>query len=137
MVEWFFTNFEDPAEETPHDEGEYVYIWGGPFDAREQLDDTFGAAATKLAIEAALKRIEEHGWEWAPAGSRMQLEEPRDALVAAKQRLMRGLERWRLDAYDDAQLSPKTEFDVRDIATLLRALYQLQHTTRTGGAYGR
>jgi hypothetical protein len=92
--------------------------------------------ATELAIEAALKQIEEHGWEWAPAASRMQPEEPRDALVAAKQRLMRGLERWRLDACVDTQLSPKTEFDVRDIAMLLRALYQLQHITRTGGVHG-
>ena len=28
MVAWFLANFEDPAERTPWDEGEYVFIWG-------------------------------------------------------------------------------------------------------------
>ena len=28
MVEWFLINFEYPAERTPWDEGEYVFIWG-------------------------------------------------------------------------------------------------------------
>jgi hypothetical protein len=137
MAEWFLTNFDNPAEDTPWDEGEYVYIWGGPYKAREELEAAF-ETATETAIEAALKQIEEvdDSWEWAPAALRMQPEEPRDALVAAKQRLMRGLERWRLDACADAQLSPKAEFDVRDIAMLLRALYQLQLTTCTGGAHG-
>ena len=32
-------NFEDPANETPYEssEGGYIYIWGGPYDALEQL----------------------------------------------------------------------------------------------------
>ena len=30
MVEWFQNNFEDPAHNTPRDEGEYVFIWGSP-----------------------------------------------------------------------------------------------------------
>ena len=36
MVEWFGDNFEDPAQETPYEsaEGGYIYIWGGPYDAR-------------------------------------------------------------------------------------------------------
>jgi hypothetical protein len=76
MVEWFFSNFEDPAERTPWDEGKYVYIWGGPYDAREELYAAFGAAASERAIDAAVDRIEEDGFEWAPSGSRMQPEEP-------------------------------------------------------------
>src|SRR6516164_4356205 len=49
MVDWFFANFEDPAESTPYDGG-YVYIWGGPYDAREELNEAFGVVATERAI---------------------------------------------------------------------------------------
>ena len=75
MVEWFFTNFEDPAERTPWDEGEYVFIWGGPYYARDELEDAFGGVATERAIAAAVDRIEEEGDLWVPSGSRM-LPEP-------------------------------------------------------------
>ena len=88
MVSWFFTNFEDPAEHTPYEsaEGGYQFIWGGPCDAREELEDAFGVALEKLlgeqmqqrAIKAAVDRIEEDGWEWAPSESRMRPEEDPD-----------------------------------------------------------
>jgi hypothetical protein len=74
MVEWFFTNFEDPAERTPCDEGEYVVTWGGPCYARDELEDVFGSVASELAIAAAVDRIEEEGDMWVPSGSRMQPE---------------------------------------------------------------
>jgi hypothetical protein len=43
MHHWFHRNFEDPVQETPYNsqEGGYLYIWGGPYDAREQLYDEF------------------------------------------------------------------------------------------------
>ena len=66
-MDWFRTNFEDPAYHTPHDEGEYVYIWGGPFDAREELEDVFGSVATEAAITAAVEEVEAECWEWAPS----------------------------------------------------------------------
>ena len=129
MADWFLANFENPAEETPWDEGEYVYIWGGPYDARDELEEVFGKLATKAAIEAAVEQIEDGedgSLEWAPASSRMQPEEPRDALVAAKRRLMNVLRTWRVRASHHEQLSPIAEFDVRDVATLLRTHRQLQ-----------
>jgi len=44
LYEWFDWNFEDPAEMTPHDssEGGYIYIWGGPYDAQDELYGRFG-----------------------------------------------------------------------------------------------
>ena len=41
MKEWFWENFEDPANETPYEsrEGGYQWIWGGPFDARPLAHD--------------------------------------------------------------------------------------------------
>ena len=39
MIEWFHQNYEDPAESTPYEsaEGGYIWIWGGPYDARDEL----------------------------------------------------------------------------------------------------
>jgi hypothetical protein len=72
MVQWFFRNFEDPVQNTPWDEGEYVFIWGGPFYAHDELEDAFGAAVTPQAIEEAVAKIEEDGGpQWAPSHSRM------------------------------------------------------------------
>src|SRR5262245_26722873 len=121
MVDWFWENFEDPAERTPCDEGEYVYIWGGPCDAREELEETFTAVASEQAIDAAVERIEQDGWEWAPSQSRMQPETP-SALAAAKLRLMAVLRTWRAGAKLYGRREPKAEFDVRDVAVLLRTL---------------
>jgi hypothetical protein len=50
MVLWFFQNFEDPAHNTPWDEGECVFIWGGPFDARAELEDAFGTTVTPRSL---------------------------------------------------------------------------------------
>jgi hypothetical protein len=40
MEACFRSCYEDSAERTPHDssEGGYIWIWGGPYSAREQLE---------------------------------------------------------------------------------------------------
>jgi hypothetical protein len=56
MTTWFHSNFENPAESAPYEsaEGGYQYIWGGPYDAREELDAAFGDQLTALVgAEAA------------------------------------------------------------------------------------
>ena len=66
MVEWFLANYEDPAHRTPYEsrEGGYQWIWGGPFDAREELYDNFSDEHEEL-IEAAVAEIESDGLtEW-------------------------------------------------------------------------
>lgn len=37
MRTWFLQNYEDPAERTPYEsrEGGYIWIWGGPYEARK------------------------------------------------------------------------------------------------------
>jgi hypothetical protein len=75
MVQWFFRNFEDPAQNTPWDEGEYVFIWGGPFYARDELEYAFGTTVTPQAFEEAAAKIEEEGGpQWAPNIRRMRPE---------------------------------------------------------------
>src|SRR5262245_31613642 len=43
MVEWFHSNYEDPANHMPYEsaEGGYQWIWGGPYDASDVLQDEF------------------------------------------------------------------------------------------------
>lgn len=79
MVDWFSANFEDPAEETPYNsrEGGYQYIWGGPYEARDELGDAFDGVATDEEIESAIEEIESGGIvDWAPHGSRIQPDGP-------------------------------------------------------------
>ena len=37
MADWFLSNFEDPVENTPRDDGEWVYIWGEPTTPENEL----------------------------------------------------------------------------------------------------
>lgn len=73
LIEWFFHNFEDPAQNTPYEsaEGGYQYIWGDPDDAREQLDDRFARFVDPEVIEEAVDRIEQDGVDWVPSNTRI------------------------------------------------------------------
>ncbi len=54
MEEWFRGNYEDPAEQCPYCEGEYIYLWGGPYDAQEELEEQFsGEVADEIISELA------------------------------------------------------------------------------------
>lgn len=64
--QWFNRNFEDPAMETPRDDGEFQYIWGGPYDAREELWREFESILPGHRIEEIADEIERRGTEWAP-----------------------------------------------------------------------
>lgn len=69
MLQWFHDNYEDPAVRTPYEsaEGGYQWIWGGPYDAREQIGDEFSDIADEDEIEAAVDEVEKDGLvDWAP-----------------------------------------------------------------------
>ena len=68
MRRWFFENFENPAENTPYEsaEGGYQYIWGGPYDAYEQLGDKFGGIASERLIQELVGEVQNETLEWAP-----------------------------------------------------------------------
>jgi hypothetical protein len=130
LVEWFFENFEDPVENTPWDgeTGGYIYIWGGPYDAREQLWEAFGDAATEQAFEEAITEIEDRGCHWAPSDRRMQPEEPWNDVVRAKRRLLGALQNW--DETRGVEFKEaKVAFYISDVALLLREHHRLQQCT--------
>ena len=71
MVEWFGQNFEDPSEHTPRDDGEFVYVWGGPHDARDELNNAFAGIASDDEIVEAIEQVEGEAMDWAPSESRL------------------------------------------------------------------
>jgi hypothetical protein len=77
---WFLSNFEDPANETPYNgrEGGYQYIWGGPYDAREQIEGYFGDSIPQDVIDKAVSNLESDAVDWAPHSNRIYDEDPPD-----------------------------------------------------------
>lgn len=78
-VDWFMANFEDPAESTPYDsrEGGYQWIWGGPYDAREEVEGAFDLTDDEL--DEVVDEIQSDGLtEWAPNTNRIREEDTRD-----------------------------------------------------------
>ena len=75
---WFLSNFEDPAEETPYNgrEGGYQWIWGGPYDAREEIEGYFENSIPQEIVDAVVEELERDAVEWAPNGNRIYDEEP-------------------------------------------------------------
>ena len=58
IKEWFLSNFEDPVQETPRNDGEFQYISGGPYDARDQIGDAFSDQVSENVIDAAVRAVE-------------------------------------------------------------------------------
>src|SRR5579862_3070597 len=69
MLQWFHENFEDPAENTPYEsaEGGYQWIWGGPCDTREELENKFAGIVSEALIDEVKKELDRHGpGVWVP-----------------------------------------------------------------------
>jgi hypothetical protein len=101
---WFLRNYEDPANETPYEtrEGGYQYIWGGPYDAADEISNEFGSLLSDDDIDAAVQKVQEDGiYDWAPTrttndtddefdssdaiiGSPLEMERRQAALVALR-----------------------------------------------------
>lgn len=65
MRSWFLENYEDPVERTPYEssEGGYIYIWGGPYDAHEELS-VFGGYVPDDVIEELAHDLSMDCPEW-------------------------------------------------------------------------
>ncbi len=80
LLAWFHHHFEDPTQETPYNsrEGGYLYIWGGPYDAREEIEAEFGSFISEQVIEDVVEEIESDGLtEWAPSHNHADHEQVR------------------------------------------------------------
>jgi hypothetical protein len=55
MRVWFYSQYEDPANETPYtSEDGYVYVYGGPYDAKEVLAIIARAPWLQIKISPSL-----------------------------------------------------------------------------------
>ncbi len=66
MKEWFYYHFEDPINETPRLEGEYIYISGGPYDQYDVLGEEFDGIVPEDVIHILAKELCHTHTEWAP-----------------------------------------------------------------------
>lgn len=69
MRRWFLDRYEDPANETPWDseEKEYIFVWGGPYDPNDKIQERFDGIVEFNTMEELIKDLwMEVGDEWAP-----------------------------------------------------------------------
>lgn len=81
MVQWFHENYEDPAVRMPYEsaEGGYQWIWGGPYDALEQIGDQFSDVSDEASIEEAAAEVTSDGlFDWAPKARREDYRQDED-----------------------------------------------------------
>jgi hypothetical protein len=71
---WFFQNFENPVNSTPYDgsEGGYQFIWGGPYEADDELQSEFGRFVPNEVIEQLVEELDSISAEWSPHPNRIQ-----------------------------------------------------------------
>jgi len=65
MRHWFYANYEDPAQRTPY-EGGYIYIWGGPYHAKDELEAEFCEYVSADVIDDLVGELAGECSEWAP-----------------------------------------------------------------------
>jgi hypothetical protein len=67
MRQWFRDNYEDPANQTPYEsaEGGYIWVYGGPYDAQEELSSEFGDDVPEDVIEELAQELSDIMPDWA------------------------------------------------------------------------
>lgn len=64
MRDWFFERFEDPAERCPCEEGEYIYIYGGPYYASDEIHSEFDGVFSKKVIKQVIDDLNSECQMW-------------------------------------------------------------------------
>jgi hypothetical protein len=110
MKAWFDRYYEDPSNETPIDEGAFVYIWGGPYDASDVLGDEFGDIVPQERIDELVRNLEQTAIEWAPTAEhpdqrdgRDHIEDDREPYEPDLDELVADLERGATPHFDEAE----------------------------------
>ena len=67
MREWFLDKYEDPVHSLPYEsrEGGYIWIFGGPYDAHEELHKKFGDFVPEEVIDSLGGELYAECHEWA------------------------------------------------------------------------
>jgi len=66
MRHWFYERYEDPVNSQPYDsrEGGYIFVNGGPYDAREELEAEFSPIVKQAVIDELAKELEDECLYW-------------------------------------------------------------------------
>lgn len=129
MVEWFGRQFEDPQNDTPYnkDLGGYVYLWGGPFDASDQIQAEFSDAVDFDTMMRAVEEVQADGTvEWAPQTGGDFYEHPDEDDRVASGEIVDGDGDWPPIIADRAPIPPEPEARAEVVRRLdeLEALIQ-------------
>ena len=67
MEFWFRERYQDPANCLPYEsaEGGYIWITGGPYDAKEVLGEEFGESVRQDPIDSLVRKLESECVDWA------------------------------------------------------------------------
>lgn len=65
MKAWFLSNYESPSDSLPRDEGEYIYIWGGPYYAQQEIYTEFhDLGISEEIIDELVQELNDMAYEW-------------------------------------------------------------------------
>ena len=66
MSVWFHQRYRDPVECCPYEsaEGGYQFIYGGPYDPREELEEEFDGIVRREVIEELAEELSSQADEW-------------------------------------------------------------------------
>lgn len=66
MRHWFYERYEDPVNSQPYDsrEGGYIFVNGGPYDAREALEAEFSPVVKQAVIDESADELENECLYW-------------------------------------------------------------------------
>jgi hypothetical protein len=66
MRNWFFRHYTNPLDNTPYEsrEGGYIYIWGGPYDARRALNAEFSSLVPDELIDELADELNNITTDW-------------------------------------------------------------------------
>lgn len=66
MRHWFYERYEDPVNSQPYEsrEGGYIFVNGGPYDAREELEAEFSPLVKQAVIDELANELEDECLYW-------------------------------------------------------------------------
>lgn len=106
VLQWFHYLYTDPADEMPWVDGEYLYIWGGPYEPSEVIHEAFDGLVSKEIIDEAIEAITADGtFYWAPSSNH------NDQLEAAREHANRHEEWLSENDLEDVYLEAKAELE--------------------------
>lgn len=129
ITDWFDEQFEDPQNDTPYnnDAGGYVYLWGGPFDASDQIQEEFSNVIDFDTMMRAVEEVQASGVvEWAPQTNGDFYEHPEEEDRVAAGEIIDGDGDWPPLIPDEQDVPPEPEARLEVIQRIdeLEALIQ-------------